>query len=636
MSNFGVINNNVSAINAYRTLGKTNRGLNKNLERLSSGLRINRAADDAAGLAVSEKMRGQIGGLDQAVRNAEDGISMIQTAEGVMDTTHSILQRMRTLSVQASNDNYTTYDRQRLQKEVDELVGQIDRISEYTEFNTKNLLDGSATGRANSLDSKVLTAEVSDVVASADYSITVVNAGGASRVHGSTAWRDTNGDAMIDLRDLGLSGDVELQIEIDGNARAVELNEEDNINDVVRKINGSNLGVLAGTHAVEVNGETHEYLTMTSRRTGSKHNISFGDDPDGTAIALGLFGGVDDSVDSNDAAVPNADDATDAGIKRFVTGTDTVISITNITDQRLFPTIPPGMADESVVNQDIQGNRVLGRFVSNSGIFGEQELSTVFQADNESVDKDATEALRDSALLKGLTLNIDQDFSYGYADIGEDYFNHNGDAISMINHTGAAIPTGNLHGFTRGGEDFDAEALDALNDEQQISIMSTRLSVRDTRQVYQIGANEGQTLTVDYANISAESLGLTSELRGTGNIFDAVDELDNGTKTQRLSLNVSIETQKSASAAITTINDALNTVSEARSKLGAFQNSLEKSVDYLNIAHENQVASESRIRDVDMAKEMSDFTRNQILTQSGTAMLAQANQKPQNVLSLIG
>ncbi|PLX17256.1 MAG: flagellin, partial [Candidatus Muiribacterium halophilum] len=138
--NFGIINHNISSTNALRRLRGTNRSLDKNFERLSSGLRINRAADDAAGLAVSEKMRAQISGLDQAKKNTQDGISMIQTGEGVMDTMHAILQRMRLLSVQAASDNYTNEDRLKLQLEVDQLIDEVDRVAEYTEFNTKKLL----------------------------------------------------------------------------------------------------------------------------------------------------------------------------------------------------------------------------------------------------------------------------------------------------------------------------------------------------------------------------------------------------------------------------------------------------------------------------------------------------------------
>jgi len=140
-----IINHNVSALNAYRNLTVTDRNMSKSLERLSSGLRINRAADDAAGLAISEKMRAQIRGLNQAIANAQDGISLIQTAEGALNETHDILQRMRELSVQAANDTLTASDRQNIQQEIDQLVVEIDRIGNTTEFNTKKLLDGSSS-----------------------------------------------------------------------------------------------------------------------------------------------------------------------------------------------------------------------------------------------------------------------------------------------------------------------------------------------------------------------------------------------------------------------------------------------------------------------------------------------------------
>jgi len=530
---------------------------------------------------------------------------------------------------------------------VDELIDEVDRIGQYTEFNTKKLLNGDALGVANSLDKKVLTADVVGIAANADYSMTVVQAGEASNIHGTAIFQDNNGDTLNDLRDLGITGDAELHIEIDGMTRAVELNEEDNINDVIRKINKAEIGVQAGIHTYNGN----DYLTLTSRHSGSKFNISFGQDPDGVAIAMGLFGGNSDSVDSPQNAITND---VNAPWLRFTSGTDTIISVINITDQRLFPTIPPGIANESIVNSNVQGYRVLGRFVSNSDQFTEKELSTVYQQVNVAgggtsimIDQTRTAALRDSELLKGINVNIDEDIDYGTEDLtNANIVGGSTDAASVANYHFAAIPTGINGGIRRGQNNFsvtngavpisaDGISLDELDSDQQISVLSVRLSVRDTRQIYHIGANEGQTITVDYANLTAEALGLTTSLRGAGNMFDGVDELDNGTRSNKLQMNISIETQASAERSITIVNDALNYVSEARSRLGAFQNSLEKSVDYLNIAYENQVASESRIRDVDMAKEMSEFTRNQILVQSGTAMLAQANQKPQSVLSLL-
>ncbi|MCP3032920.1 flagellin [Halobacillus sp. A1] len=140
------INHNVAALNTHRQMGEANKGQQNSMEKLSSGLRINKAGDDAAGLAISEKMRGQIRGLDQASRNSQDGISMIQTAEGALNETHDILQRMRELSVQSGNDTNTDTDRKELQKEVDQLSEELTRISDDTEFNTQKLLDGEFEG----------------------------------------------------------------------------------------------------------------------------------------------------------------------------------------------------------------------------------------------------------------------------------------------------------------------------------------------------------------------------------------------------------------------------------------------------------------------------------------------------------
>jgi flagellin len=140
------INHNIAALNTYRQLTAGTNAASKNMEKLSSGLRINRAGDDAAGLAISEKMRGQIRGLEMAAKNSQDAISLIQTAEGALNETHAILQRMRELAVQGANDTNTTADRNQIQQELNQLLSEINRIATTTQFNTKNLLDGSFTG----------------------------------------------------------------------------------------------------------------------------------------------------------------------------------------------------------------------------------------------------------------------------------------------------------------------------------------------------------------------------------------------------------------------------------------------------------------------------------------------------------
>ena len=163
-----IINHNIMALNTHRQLAFNNTNVQKSMEKLSSGLRINRAGDDAAGLAISEKMRAQIRGLNMATKNAQDGISLIQTAEGALNETHAILQRMRELAVQAANDTNTDADRAELQKEVDQLAQELTRIAETTEFNTQKLLDGNFTGTfhigANEGQNITLTIDAMDAV----------------------------------------------------------------------------------------------------------------------------------------------------------------------------------------------------------------------------------------------------------------------------------------------------------------------------------------------------------------------------------------------------------------------------------------------------------------------------------------
>ncbi|WJM07859.1 flagellin Hag [Paenibacillus sp. PK1-4R] len=199
-----IINHNISAMNTHRQLGANTTNTNKAIEKLSSGLRINRAGDDAAGLAISEKMRGQIRGLDMATKNSQDGISLIQTAEGALNETHSILQRMRELAVQSSNDTNTNKDRVNLQNEVDELAKEITRISNTTEFNTKKLLDGSASTGAHASASNLTFHIGANAAQNISLTIKAMDAGtlkvagaGASTAASNTAGATTNDGISI-------------------------------------------------------------------------------------------------------------------------------------------------------------------------------------------------------------------------------------------------------------------------------------------------------------------------------------------------------------------------------------------------------------------------------------------------------
>ncbi len=408
------INHNISAINTNRLLGANNKSTSKSLEKLSSGLAVNRAGDNAAGLAISEKMRGQIRGLNQASDNANDGISLIQTAEGGLNETHAILQRMRELAVQSANDTNTDSDRKEIQKEVDQLTKEITRIATDTEFNTKKLLDGS-------MEAKV-----------------TANTGATVKV---TAGSNLTQDGTYTIK---------------------------------TKENAESTGAIKSGHDTVLSAPA-ENTKYTFDGTSFK-------DKNGNVLSSEI------EVEGN---VVKGDTITVA------TGTGKA-------------TYAKGIVVDTITGPD-------GQKVSNSAF----ELSDI--------------------------------------------------TVTAGNNVTATVDTKNALTF-------------------------------------HIGANEGQNTKITVQSMKANDLGV-----------DAID----------------LTTQASSDAAISTIDNAINTVSAQRAALGAMQNRLEHTINNLGTSSENLSAAESQIRDVDMAEEMSAFTKNNILTQAATAMLAQANQQPQNVLSLL-
>lgn len=448
------INHNIAALNTYRQLNSAANAQSKSMERLSSGLRINKAGDDAAGLAISEKMRGQIRGLEMASKNAQDGVSLIQTAEGALNETHSILQRMRELSVQAANGTSTDEDRAEIQKEISQLVQEVDRISSATEFNTKKLLNGDVSIKANSATNFASTGidavkVIDDTIKDDTYSVITT--------------------AVTDVVSLGT-----------------------NSTDIT---------------AVAITNDNVEY--------GSYKVVVADNSTDSTKSDYTLF-----DKDGNELAkVTAADSATSVAVGDF-TLTDAATSV-------------PG------------------------------EL-------NFTVGATTTFEVQDSGGNTVETVSLTNDTT-GKVQVG-------GFEFSIDSSLAAA-----------GGTDSD-------------------LVVNDDSVEFQIGANEGQTSKLAIADMSATALGIN---------------------------NVNLSTKEGAQAAITTINDAIQTVSSERSKMGAVQNRLEHTINNLGTSAENLTAAESRIRDVDMAKEMMNQTKNSILAQAAQAMLAQSNQMPQGVLQLL-
>lgn len=394
------INENTMAVNAYRNLSTNNMSLGKSLEKLSSGFRINRAADDAAGLVISQNLRAQVGGLRQATRNAQDGISVVQTAEGALSEVHNILGRMRDLSVQAANTGSNDSDaRSAAQAEITALTAEVNRISDQTAFGGQNLLDGTYGQTAGTLSAF-----------DADGSITI-----------------TAADTI-------------------------------------------NVSVTGGSGAVSV------------------------------ALSAGTFVGA------------NAAASIESSVKAALLGT---------------------------------GNAV------------------------------------DAAAANSFEVSFDA--------VGA------GGAFTLSNGAGADMAVTDGTGTP-------------LVDTTLAGLVGTVSAATGTGGSFQIGANAGENVSVSVANVDATTLG--------------VGALD-------------VTTEAGSAAAITAIDSAISSVSTQRGDLGALQNRFESMINNLQVTTENLVASESRIRDTDMASEMTNFTKSQILSQASTAMLAQANQVPQSILSLL-
>lgn len=507
-----IINHNIASLNTYRQLTANNAAGAKSLEKLSSGYRINRAGDDAAGLAISEKMRGQIRGLDQAARNSQDGISLIQTAEGALNETHSILQRMRELAVQSATDTNTSDDRAKIQSEVDQLAMEITRISNTTEFNTQRLLDGGMqSGNIGSVKFHIgananqnLTLSVGAMDA---QTLGVARDIATATVSGATDVTDaeitgTLGEGLIDGASLTVSGAIQTAgtVASAGAIGGITYTTADNSD----TLNGYTItvtnGAAAGSEVATIDTDNKTISLQIADAAGAKSTAA----QINTALNNALTTAGITDVDF--AATGTVTDDAGTGSGTLTGGAQDIVRIT-VTDGTLTETA------------DVAGDATSATFT-------------------------------DSTKFKGLTINLDGNLSSGAA--------------------GAATET------------------------------------------------VAATITVDKTSSTASTF-LNGELTAEASVAGGID----------------VSSQTAANTAITTINSALNTVSEQRSKLGAYQNRLEHTINNLGTTSENLTASESRIRDVDMAKEMMAFTKNNILSQAATAMLAQANQQPQAVLQLL-
>ena len=479
-----VVQHNMQAANANRMLNVTTSAQSKSTEKLSSGYRINRAADDAAGLTISEKMRKQIRGLDQASTNAQDGVSSVQTAEGALTEVHSMLQRMNELATQAANGtNSKDSDRQAIQDEIDQLTTEIDRVSETTKFNETYLLKGEAGTKTINMkahDAGLKGTLTDNGDGTATFVMDTLNAGDKVSIGGKNytiGATTTDTDALID--------------------KAATTGAEKDIT---------------------INGKLYKYIK----------GVAGGDDSAADKAKGGYY--LDGVVDKTNSPAKTA-----ADLKRIA---------------------------------------VAGSTVSAAG----KEITSM-----EAADVTAGVKSNDSTV-------ITKDKAYELA--------------------GKELLAANSIGDTKGSSNV-VNAKTKADGSFKITL--------------------GQA---EVANSLSFSLHVGADADMTNKIqvnIDAMDSASLGIK----GLNVKDDSGNAATYAVDAISDAISKVSSQRSSLGAVQNRLEHTINNLDNVVENTTTAESRIRDTDMAEEMVNYSKNNILAQAGQSMLAQANQSNQGVLSLL-
>ncbi|MGE8080539.1 flagellin [Peribacillus loiseleuriae] len=528
-----IINHNIAALNTHRQLSTASANQSKSMEKLASGLRINRAGDDAAGLAISEKMRAQIRGLDQASANAQDGISMIQTAEGALNETHDILQRMRELSDQSANGTNTADDRKAIQDEVKQLKEEIDRIGNTTEFNTQKLLNGNLKSAAGaSVGQNTTTGSIIAKLTAAEGT--------------------TTGNLSTDL-----TSNYEKEVlTIDGSE--IEVNWQNLTTDEKAILNGATDGDAASNNkaAQLIVSKINEAIDASGKNVAHITGYADGD----TLVLKSGTTGVDSKIMSDGA-----------GVIGTLGGFDTAVEGTS--------TIPADISSEAV---DLKVNGVLMELTT-PAVTADDTLSDTADALQTAIN-DAIKAYNDTTNKTSGQEGFIEDVTVIAGKDGRLTINSESGPVELADRAGTS-------------------AVQSLG----LSQAQTEAS-GNGGMTFQIGANKGQTITFGINDMRSAALGISG---------------------------VDVSTQAGASNALKSLDTAIKSVSSERSKLGAVQNRLEHTINNLKTSSENLTAAESRIRDVDMAKEMMNQTKNSILSQAAQAMLAQSNQMPQGVLQLL-
>jgi flagellin len=513
------INHNIAAVNGHRNMVKNDAMVSKSLERLSSGLRVNKAADDAAGLVISEQMRAQLSGLNQAVANSEQAVTLVQTAEGALDETNSLLNKARSLALHAANEglndqNAVIAD----QGELDNIIDSVTRISSTTQFGTKKLLDGSLGSASSKLSG------LQSVKLGGDY---------ASKLAGGTVVKGFN----------------TLQV----TAQATQASAVVTMAGAADIFSGGTLAAATGTDVVQ--------RAFSISINGSQLTIASGSTKNQLVQQINAVGAK-------------------VGFTATLTGSAT-----------------GGTLGDIVLQSKDYGSQTTFNVQFVSGATG---ASTVTAAQTAGVDMAATLYLYSGGNGVGGTATTGSTQTLALAA--------SGNGLRLVDGKGAVLTFNAAVGIVTGAAGSGGVYYGAVD--------STKGGA-----TFQIGANVQQTATVALGSSSANDIGTAAS----------------GTYSSLAQLKGSSLVSGNAQEALKVIDKAIDDITTARGALGAFQaNTLETSINSLRVTQENLTAAESTIRDVDFAAESSQFTKNNILVQASTAMLAQANQLPQNVLKLLG
>ena len=577
-----VVQHNLQAMNANRMLGITTKEASGSTEKLSSGYRINRAADDAAGLAISEKMRKQIRGLSQASSNAEDGISCVQTAEGALAEVQDMLQRMNELAVQAANGTNSATDRQYIQDEFDQLMEEIDRVAETTKFNETYLLKGDNTKPTKNM---YIT----------NYSVTYTKNDLPNNIKGidyKTNYVGTNNIYIVSSSIYSTSSNISLT----GN----KIQNGDDITKYMEKVKTGN---TKDTNKAGATLNTTSYVAFV--------NVELDSD-----VQKGSNGNVNGHGQTNvtkDLSTDGTTSTVRANRDLFIynTANSTVTRITEGTDMTEYLNTDNTMKDKYRLVDVLYGDekKVDSKAATSTRVQTSITNNQPFAWTDNYLERDVSSKQlydADGQIVSGVALNkfFDENGNYKgglYTSsqaraIDEVFANANDPRAKQLKDIGGNVTAATINAYITQSSTQVAAALD-------VELHAGSDSDRNNK------------VQVELSTLTAAGLG--------------IDKL--------ASYNIGIvdSTGNNATDAIDVIADALNMVSRQRSALGAVQNRLEHTIKNLDNVVENTTSAESAIRDTDMAEEMVKYSNSNILQQAGQSMLAQANQANQGVLSLL-